>query len=762
MQNVLAVGGEPLEITFHQSNGITLIKGLNLDVTSKSSNGAGKSTIIEGILIALYGRTLRREGGKPLSVEAVLHDENDNLTGRVELEYDDTKIVRTFNPNKVAYWVGGVQASTNASATQVKKDLQDHVNVNFETMCSILLFGQHNQFSFLEAGEADKREVVENLMNLKEYNLYEERARELKRETKKKVETLVFAHRKTEEHFASQRAMLDSHKRDALAYRSRIDVEIEDMKTQLLDMVDVETLKKQWEKYEADFARQSELQSKENHLSQRVAELSHQIYEIGLAKERELARRDPLIETINGFDKKLITLEHKKRALYEDVAKLGREAEKFANLRVTLAAEQFQKTQQTREDARLKDAEDRLSDTRRRGQEIREQIELVSKKEVTAGVVCPTCYGRIDPANAKGYIEHLNVELNRLRQEYATVNAEVEAERKRVDEAVQSVMAEWQAKISEANQAEFEARKEAEELRANIDEEFNKRVEKIEEERTAKKLELDNFEKEVNAEFISKCNPLSSEKSKCQEELKAVKGQMLAMRLVKPAVAIEDVGALAAKREQLVNDIEKKTKELDVNPYTNIIESLQKSVDELSAKDDEEKLEINNTESMIPYYDFWVDAMGKEGIKSFIIDGIVPTLNEQIEYWMQLIYQGTISVSFDKYLNVTIKNNASRKGLKRYGQGSGGERRRIDIAIMLAFRQIMKMSTGKDPNVVFFDEVAENIDEEGLVWLYDVLRDLAKTTRVFVITHNPGLLSLLEGGDVITIVKKNGASTLLA
>ena len=100
LQNVLAIGQDPVEIFFPQTNGITLIKGLNLDVTSKSSNGAGKSTIIEGILIALYGRTLRRDDGKPLTMQAMLHDEGDDIEARIELDYDDTKIVRTFTSKK--------------------------------------------------------------------------------------------------------------------------------------------------------------------------------------------------------------------------------------------------------------------------------------------------------------------------------------------------------------------------------------------------------------------------------------------------------------------------------------------------------------------------------------------------------------------------------------------------------------------------------------------------------------------------------------
>jgi ABC-type transport system involved in cytochrome bd biosynthesis fused ATPase/permease subunit len=68
----------------------------------------------------------------------------------------------------------------------------------------------------------------------------------------------------------------------------------------------------------------------------------------------------------------------------------------------------------------------------------------------------------------------------------------------------------------------------------------------------------------------------------------------------------------------------------------------------------------------------------------------------------------------------------------------------------------MKMSTGKDPNILFFDEVAENLDEDGVYRLYEAMLDIAKTNRVYVITHSPTLLHLLQSADVISVTKKDG------
>ena len=54
------------EINFDNYFGITNIVGLNEDTTPVSSNGAGKSTIIEAVSFALFGRTIRKTTEKNL------------------------------------------------------------------------------------------------------------------------------------------------------------------------------------------------------------------------------------------------------------------------------------------------------------------------------------------------------------------------------------------------------------------------------------------------------------------------------------------------------------------------------------------------------------------------------------------------------------------------------------------------------------------------------------------------------------------------
>jgi exonuclease SbcC len=757
MRNVLAVGDQPVEIEFPQGPGITHIKGINLDVTAKSSNGAGKSNIIEGILIGLYGRTLRKEHGKSLTFEAMVHGEDSD--GYVEIEYDDTKIVRTFNTKKqsVSYTIKGIPQSTDASAVQVKKDLAEHININFETMCNILLFGQHNMFSFLESGEPEKREIVENLMNLKEYNLYEERARELRKETKKKIEILVEANKQTDLFLSSQNQLLEEHKQSAVEYKRNVQNKIEQLKSQLNGLVDADSLRKQWEEYDSATLKSNKIADSRKDYSKRILQLLEELGKFAAEKDEELKGKTPFVEAVIECEKEILGLEEKKRGLLDKVVELSRQAEAHRLAISEIELRSFKMIDDIRKNKELQKAEEELHEVTRKGKEIRQNIEAVSNKKLTAGVICPTCYGKIDPSNAQGYILHMNSELETLRTKYTACNSKVEEVKSKIDLAVSVVEKTDEAEINALKEKRQSALKKSKDFNDQIEAQFKKRMEQLKKGRDEAKSQADAFEKEILDRYASKCQGLLTEKQDLKAKCDTLDNELRSLRIIKPAVALADIGAAEAKRESINAEIIKQTAELDKNPYSEMMVSIQKSVNEINSKCEVEKVEIRKTEELLPYYDFWAGAMGKEGIKSFIVEGILPALNQQIEYWMQIIYQGTISVKFDKYLNVEITNNTSNRGLKRYGQGSGGERRRIDLAIMLAFRQIMKMSSGKDPSVVFFDEPIENLDEEGVRFFYDVVLDISKVCRVYVITHNPTLVSLLESHDTILVEKSGGS-----
>lgn len=154
---------------------------------------------------------------------------------------------------------------------------------------------------------------------------------------------------------------------------------------------------------------------------------------------------------------------------------------------------------------------------------------------------------------------------------------------------------------------------------------------------------------------------------------------------------------------------------------------------------------------------FWDKAFSEKGIIKYVIRTVRDYLNEKCNYYLGYLTQGQITLKFDDELveNIEVGGN-----MRHYISLSGGEKRKVNLAVMLALQSILSVSNGTESNVLFFDEVAENLDEHGIAGLTDLLYELRRDKTVFVITHNPHLASYMEGHKKITIIKKEGVSRI--
>jgi chromosome segregation ATPase len=216
---------------------------------------------------------------------------------------------------------------------------------------------------------------------------------------------------------------------------------------------------------------------------------------------------------------------------------------------------------------------------------------------------------------------------------------------------------------------------------------------------------------------------------------------------------------LEQQLEYMKDQLVKARKELaDGDPYGGILETIRMDLEKLLVKNSELKSEIKGIETMKPYYDFWVKAFGDKGIRSFIIDEIIPILNSRIAYWLQFLVDNKIKLTFDKELEEKIERNPQDGDPFVYNAMSGGEHQRIDLGIALAFAQVMMLTSGTCPSIVCLDEVGTNLDRPGIIAVYNMICELSREKQVLVTTHDTDLLEMLSGHETIKIVKENGYS----
>lgn len=218
---------------------------------------------------------------------------------------------------------------------------------------------------------------------------------------------------------------------------------------------------------------------------------------------------------------------------------------------------------------------------------------------------------------------------------------------------------------------------------------------------------------------------------------------------------------LLEKIKIIKQSIQKSLNEYENNcPYDKMITDTGEKL-EKDLKDIKNKLkEYDDLKILSDYYSFWVIAFGDSGIRKYIIDEIIPALNKNIEYWLNILIDNKLEISFNNELEEKITKYPSDGNPFIYDVLSNGQRRRINLALSQSFAHVMSLNTGRSPSLIFLDEVTTNIDPSGVEGIYKVICELSKEKQVFVTTHDQYLLELLSGCQEINLKMKNGISTL--
>ena len=160
----------------------------------------------------------------------------------------------------------------------------------------------------------------------------------------------------------------------------------------------------------------------------------------------------------------------------------------------------------------------------------------------------------------------------------------------------------------------------------------------------------------------------------------------------------------------------------------------QKIVDNL--KDDLEELRTNRNELLeTNAYFLNIGVMLKDdGIKTLIINKYLPVFNQLINTYLQkmgLIIKFTLDDQFNEVILSRHRDKFS------YNNFSEGQKLRIDLAILMSWREVAKMKNSLSTNLLIMDEVLDSsLDQEGVDAFMDIIPSLGDS-NVFVISHTP-------------------------
>lgn len=214
--------------------------------------------------------------------------------------------------------------------------------------------------------------------------------------------------------------------------------------------------------------------------------------------------------------------------------------------------------------------------------------------------------------------------------------------------------------------------------------------------------------------------------------------------------------------ERLKTEAKEKNDQLasGVTPFVDLIASNKKRMEDVEVFLAEHENKMKEAEANIPYYEYWRIGFGDNGIRQNILEGIIPVLNQCVASWLQPLVANTITLKFNSNLEEIIERNPPDGDPYVYSGMSAGQRRRLNLAVSHAFADIMAVSNGTRPSLVFLDEVTTNIDPMGVQGIYNMIQDLSKDKQVFVTTHDHDLLEMLEISDTIKLIHEGGKTTI--
>jgi len=160
---------------------------------------------------------------------------------------------------------------------------------------------------------------------------------------------------------------------------------------------------------------------------------------------------------------------------------------------------------------------------------------------------------------------------------------------------------------------------------------------------------------------------------------------------------------------------------------------------------------------------WWEDSLSskKNSMKSWCINNIIGYFNSKIKYYLDRFFDGTVSLQLDNDLNEIIKSNSKDR---IYDMFSGGEKRRLNLAILFALNDLVKTNVSSKMNIMFLDEVLSNfLDDKGISSVLEILQDMIDdgNNSIFVIDHKDNFKDYPSFKSIVVEKGTDGFSRIL-
>jgi DNA repair exonuclease SbcCD ATPase subunit len=191
----------------------------------------------------------------------------------------------------------------------------------------------------------------------------------------------------------------------------------------------------------------------------------------------------------------------------------------------------------------------------------------------------------------------------------------------------------------------------------------------------------------------------------------------------------------------------------EVNPHSVSIKETEGKIAAIDVKLADTMIEHERSELLNKHYHYVYKAYNdRNKIKSYIFREHIPFINSRLKHYMD-VFGLDIQIKLTESLGI-------ESNLWGYEFESGGERKRTDVAFMLAMFDFHEQMYGRQCNVLILDEVDGRMDEDGIDSLISVIKnDLAhRVETIMVISHRNMMFDTFP--KEVRVTRKNRLSNI--
>lgn len=692
-------------------NGTTSISGCN---------GVGKSTIIEAMLFALYGKTRQEK-----VADVVNRSVGKDCKVSVEFVGDDDEVYKvlryrahTTHKDKVYLFKGDKDISSK-NTSDTNEQIIDYFGMPYVAFVNSTVFSTEFYSNFFAANNTDRLNIFENILSLKEISYFYEEVKKIIKEIEESEIESKMKYTESNTKVESAQENLDTYNKQAKEKLLQLKSEkenaqraIEEAKVALKELgaIDVVAEKAKLsnttlnEEYEKQINEKKKLHDELNAFNTFPEEESELLVKYGDFDFNDNKKKE------EKYKSDLETIRTRESGIDKAKLQLDSSMEKIRTLKSQKESSEKDLEKQKKDLEKVKDAICPYCGNKMNAEETAKKREIIDKK-------IKELEGDIEDFEKQLREEKVN--LTEFKDTYDTLLADVNLIRENLDKN-------FVANSDLIKEKYLNALKHKTEFDKTYEENCKKQKELL--------IEIDELKEKKSKLEISKYT--ESYLNSIEEEIKKQ----------------EDIIAKSNTTIASVNAAVKSTYDKDY------VEKIKSDIESLKEKAVFAKEQLEVIEDDKKHYEYLKECCSNKsnGFKKFFIGEMIPVFNEKINQYLPFFFNNKkIEVSFDKDLVETIKCDGQKI---TYASLSCGQKTRMEIAAAFALFGLSRVFFSNQSGLLIVDELLDRgLDEFGIKASLSILEGFAQDSKVYVISHNKTVTENIT--DVIEVkADENGFS----